>query len=104
MKNWIGIPAKDIDRIIDDAIWSIGTGEDSFSCCALLEFNGENTLNWAVRKAYTHTFGPATDYLDNYGWAFSTEVNLAGRGNYESMANLRVFMLSLFRAAWRDLV
>ena len=100
--NSIGVKAKDIDRIIDRAILAIGTGEDVYSCCALIT-EVEDHLGWAVRKAYTRTFGPVTDYLDNYGYAFATEVHKAIR-NDGNKANFRILMLSLFRAAWRDLV
>ncbi len=102
--NGIGIPARNVDRIIDEAIRRIETGEDVYSCCALLEFNGENILNWAVRRAYTNTFGPVPDYPDNYGYAFVTEVNRATYNNRSKAKDFRVLMLSLFKAAWRDLV
>ena len=101
--NWIGIPAGDIDRIIDKAIRDIGTGEETFSCCALV-VESLDIPGWAVRKAYTNIFGPVVDYQDSYGYAFSTEVARASRGNFGRAADLRVFMLSLFRVAWRDLV
>ena len=100
--NWIGIPARDIDRIIDKAIKRIVTGEEMFSCCAFI--TGLNdTRGWAVRKAYTRTFGPVTSYIDNCGYAFATEVNRA-TNSLNEVGNLRIVMLSLFRAAWRDLV
>ncbi|KKM61420.1 hypothetical protein LCGC14_1531800 [marine sediment metagenome] len=99
--NSIGVRAKDIDRIIDGAIQRIGTGEDKYSCCALMQ-RGESSRSWKVRNAYTHTFSPVTYCPDNYGYAFATEVTRATNPN--TKANFRVFMLSLFRAAWRDLV
>ncbi len=100
--NSIGVRAKDIDRIIDKAIHSIGTGEGKFSCCALTP-TGDDGKGWLVRRAYTRTFAPVMDYIDNYGYAFATEVNHAANSP-ESETNLRVLLLSLFRAAWRDLV
>ena len=101
--NWIGIPARDIDRIIDGAIQRIETGEDVYSCCALIT-KGKYIDDWKVRKAYTKTFGPVTNYLDNYGYAFATEVNRATHKNSSKAKDFRVLMLSLFKAAWRDLV
>ena len=100
--NGIGIPARDVDRIIGKAIQRIGTGEDKYSCCALMQ-RGESSRSWKVRNAYTHTFGPVTYCPDNYGYAFTTEVNRATNSSDEAR-NLRIIMLSLFRAAWRDLV
>ena len=101
--NSIGVRAKDVDRIIDKAIRCIGLGQEVFSCCALIVGGKENnTLSWKVRKAYTRTLGPLTIYPDHYGYAFSVEVRKAtNKGN---KANFRVLLLSLFKAAWRDLV
>ena len=101
--NGIGIPAQDVDRIIDTAILRIETGEHVYSCCALIA-EAEDHSGWAVRKAYTRTFGPVIDYQDNYGYAFATEVNRATYNNRSKAKDFRVLMLSLFRAAWRDLV
>ena len=100
--NGIGIPAQDVDRIIDRAIQLIGTSAHKYSCCALTPV-GDTIQGWKVRKAYTRTFGPVTSYIDNYGYALSMEVSRATYGTPREARNLRVFMLSLFRAAWRDL-
>ena len=100
--NEIGIPARDIDRIINRAIRLIGTGEHKYSCCALTA-EGDLERCWKVRKAYTRTFSPVTDYVDNYGYSFVAEVKCATNSPNEA-ENLRILMLSLFRAAWRDLV
>ena len=102
--NGIGIPARDVDRIIDGAIQRIATGEDVYSCCALTLAGTKDYLDgWKVRAAYTRTFGPVTDYPDNYGYSFATEVNRATYNNRSKAKDFRVLMLSLFRAAWRDL-
>ena len=100
--NWIGTPAQEVDRIIDKAIHNIGTGEGRFSCCALT-LTGYDGKGWTVRRAYIRTFGPVTDYIDNYGYAFATEVSQAANSP-RSEINLRILLLSLFKAAWRDLV
>ena len=100
--NGIGIPVRDVDQIITRAIRRIGTGEDRYSCCALTPAAaGDVGKGWKVRKAYTHTFGPVTDYPDSYGYAFAAEVQQAT--NEDTETDFRVLMLSLFRAAWRDL-
>ena len=99
--NSIGVRAKDIDRIIDKAILGVGLGLETYSCCALTNVKG-CVPSWEVRKAYTRTFGPVTYIPDNYGYTFAAKVSKAtNKGN---RANFRVFMLSLFKAAWRDLV
>ena len=98
--NWIGIPARDVDRIIDKAIQRIGKGRDRYSCCALIEM-GDLEKCWKVRKAYTNAFGPVTEFVDNYGYAFAGAVNLAT--THQTAADFRVLMLSLFRVVWRDL-
>ena len=103
--NSIGVKAGDVDRIIDAAILRIETGEDVYSCCAFMLAGTKDYLDgWKVRKAYTRTFGPVTSYIDNFGYAFSTEVNRATHNNSSKAKDFRVLMLSLFRAAWRDLV
>ena len=99
--NSTGIKAEKIDRIIDKAILGVGLGLETYSCCALSDVRG-CVLGWKVREAYTHAFGPATIYPDNYGYAFATEVHKVT--NDETKANFRILMLSLFKAAWRDLV
>ncbi len=99
--NSTGIKAEKIDRIIDKAIRLIGLGQELYSCCALTDVGGP-PLGWEVRKAYTHAFGPVTIYPDHYGYAFATEVYKVT--NDKTKANFRILMLSLFKAAWRDLV
>ena len=103
--NSIGVKVRDIDRIIDTAILRIETGKDVYSCCALtLAATKDYDDGWKVRKAYTHTFGPVTGYPDNYGYVFVMVVNRATYNNSSKAKDLRILMLSLFRAAWRDLV
>ena len=99
--NGIGISARDIDQIIDRAIQLIGAGEYKYSCCALTAEEDYHKC-WKVRQAYTRIFGPHTDYLDNHGYEFARKVKQAT--NAATVADFRVFMLSLFKAAWRDLV
>ena len=98
--NSIGVKARDIDRIIDKAIRRIGKGEDRYSCCALIE-TGNLEGCWKVRKAYTNAFSPVSKFVDHYGCVFAETVNQAT--TRETAADFRVLMLSLFRAAWRDL-
>ncbi len=99
--NGIGMPARDVDRIIDGAIRDVGLGMKTYSCCALSDA-GEGIQGWEVRKAYTRAFGPVTKYPDHYGYELAVEVSKA---TYKkNKANFRVLMLSLFKAAWRDLV
>jgi len=50
--NSIGVRAKDIDRIIDGAIQRIETGEDVYSCCALIT-QGKRIDDWKVIKDKT---------------------------------------------------
>ena len=98
--NGIGTPAREVDRIIDKAIQLIGTGAHRYSCCALTPAR-DTGAGWKVRKVYTRTFGPATIYPDHFGYVFSSEVQKAAPF---TTLEFRVTMLSLFRAAWRDLV
>ena len=101
--NSIGVRARNVDRIIDKAIQRVGTGEEKYSCCALVIPGTKDYLKgWKIRKAYTRTFGPVTEYVDNFGYAFAVEVNKATYK--DNKANFRILMLSLFKAAWRDLV
>ena len=100
--NLLGIKAAEIDRIIDKAILRIGSGGYKYSCCALARASDDGK-SWAVRRTYTRTFGPVMAYRDNYGYAFATEVSQAANSP-RSEINLRILLLSLFRAAWRDLV
>ena len=100
-----GVEAEKVDEIIDYAIEEINLSLDMFSCCALI-VPGENyDKGWVIRRLYTSTFNDnPLGKTDNYGYGFSNAILEAFPNIGEERRDLRILLLSLFRAAWRDLV
>jgi len=103
--NSIGVKARDIDRIFADAIERIAKGEEEFSCVAIGSLSGysPNLNQLKVRQFYTDALalGPrAKARLDLLGRV----TDHVGYDNNDESQGFRILMLSLVKAAWRDLV
>ena len=103
--NRLGIRAKDIDRIFDNAIRRIAEGEEEFSCCAIesLSHCPINRDRVRVRRFYENAFAPrshAKFHIDLRGRI----ARYVGIDNTDKSQGFRILMLSLVKAAWRDLV
>ncbi|KKL27817.1 hypothetical protein LCGC14_2381420 [marine sediment metagenome] len=103
--NSIGVKARDIDRIFADAIRRIAEREDEFSCVAIspLSNYSHNINQLKVRQFYTDVLalGPrAKARLDLLGRV----IDHVGCDNNDESQGFRILMLSLVKAAWRDLV
>ncbi|KKL91303.1 hypothetical protein LCGC14_1896100 [marine sediment metagenome] len=99
------VEAERADEIIDYAIEQIDLGLDEFSCCALTQPGENYDEGWVIRRLYTTTFNdnPLDGQTDNYGHGFANEINQYSPCR-EERVELRILLLSLFKAAWRDLV
>ena len=103
--NSIGVRAKDIDRIFANAIKRIAEGSAEFSCCAIGAL-GNYTINpdrLKVRQLYVDALAPrprtklSLDLLNRV-------LNHVGLTANDKSQGFRILMLSLVKAAWRDLV
>ncbi len=103
--NSIGVRAKDIDRIFSNAIKQIAEGEQEFSCVAIssLLLNNHNRNRLKVRRLYedTLTSGPCNELSFSL---LCLVINHVGCVNNNKSQGFRILMLSLVKAAWRDLV
>ena len=103
--NSIGVRAKDIDRIFADAIRRIAEGDEEFSCVAI-GARGSYTVTQdqlKVRQFYVYALAPrprAKVHLD----LLTRVTNHAGCTTNDEPQGFRILMLSLVKAAWRDLV
>ena len=101
--NSIGVSAKNIDRIFAGAIRRIAEGEDEFSCCAITRIVPFTKDKTKVKEFYVevlearHPKGWKTDLLMRV-------VNHVGSKMTNESQGFRILMLSLVKAAWRDLV
>ena len=93
-----------VDGILDVAIEDVESGLEEFSCCALTIPGDLYQEGWLVRRVYSKTFTDNVVPHDNYGHAFSEAVLRFSPSNKQERRELRVLLLSLFKAAWRDLV
>lgn len=113
----INLTRKQIDRIFDEAIKAIGTGEETFSCLALLFRN--RTVADLYEKIYGFGLHPApgknstSDRLLYNVMRFASNRQSWKNWDRDSTLtpdeaiiakNLRIVMLSLARVAWRDWV
>ena len=97
----IGVSEQDVDRILDKAIQLIGTGEEKYSCCALTVPSDDYQKGKRIRQVYCDVFTDSQAY-DFGGEDFRKAIeNTTPRNEW---VGLRVLLLSLFLAAWRDLV
>ena len=103
--NSIGVRAKDIDRIFAAAIRRIAEGKEEFSCIAIGSHGSYTVLQarLKVRQFYTDALAPrprskqAIDLLTRI-------TNHVGYNTNDESQGFRILMLSLIKAAWRDLV
>ena len=103
--NSIGVKAKDIDRIFGEAIRRIAEREEEFSCIAIgsLSNYSHNLNQLKVRQFYTDVLAPRPRTkvrLDLLGRV----TDHVGCNNNDESQGFRILMLSLVKAAWRDLV
>ena len=101
--NSIGVRAKDIDRIFGNAIAKIARGEQEFSCCAIGTWDQHNTKQIRVRKFYAYVLAPRPRAKGLLDLLFRVTDHV-GRENNDESQGFRILMLSLVKAAWRDLV
>ena len=101
--NWIGIPARDIDRIFADAIERIAEGDAEFSCCAISTLELHERDASVIRQFYTGVFAPRTGGNRPY-LLLPRVTNHVGVRRTDKSQGFRILMLSLVKAAWRDLV
>ena len=102
--NSLGIRAAEIDRIFDNAIRRIAEGDEEFSCTAIgsLGYYPYNQNQLKVRQFYVDALAARqrakfpTDLL-------SRVTNHVGCKNNDESQGFRILMLSLIKAAWRDL-
>ena len=103
--NSIGVRAKDIDRIFANAIRWIAEGKQEFSCCAIAEginFGGDKLK---VRKFYERVLTTRTNRKMSDDWNLLVWVTkCVGLENTDKSQGFRILMLSLIKAAWRDLI
>ena len=97
----IGVSEQDVDRILDGAIQLIGTGVEVYSCCALTVPGNDYQKGKRIRQVYCAVFGDSQAY-DPMGEVFRMAIENTTPKN--KWVGLRVLLLSLFKAAWRDLV
>ena len=104
--NLNGVEAEKVDEIIDGAIFCVEAGLEEFSCCALTQPGEDYKNGWATRRLYTTTFNdnPLDGHADNYGYGFADGIREACPNTKEERRDFRILLLSLFKAAWRDLV
>ena len=103
--NSIGVRAKDIDRIFADAIERIAEGKQEFSCVAIssLDSCSLNLNRLKVRQFYTGVLAPRPREKGRLDLLTRVTNHVGCEANDESQG-FRVLMLSLVKAAWRDLV
>ena len=101
--NSIGVRAKDIDRIFADAIKRVAKGDDEFSCNAITRLSGFRGVQWKVKDFYVK----ALEARPEKGVRIDLLTRVLYYVGYESTdesQGFRILMLSLVKAAWRDLV
>ena len=105
--NSLGVRAVEIDRIFADAIERIAEGEEEFSCCAIGKLDqyqyarAGNSLK--VRRLYVDTLAPKGDCKPNLD-LLNLVTKHVGCAWSDKSQGFRILMLSLVKAAWRDLV
>ncbi len=103
--NSLGIRAKDIDKIFANAIEQIANGNQKFSCVAI-----GSTINCPtnkdqlkVKKLYVEAFAPRLRSRRSFDLLYRVTTHV-GYNNTDKSQGFRILMLSLVKAAWRDLV
>ncbi len=105
--NSLGIRAREIDWIFADAIERIAEGDEQFSCCAIIridqyQYAGTGNL-LKVRQFYADAFAPRPYAKPPFDLLGRVTDYVGYKKNDESQG-FRILMLSLVKAAWRDLV
>ena len=90
-----GLSARKVDAVFDKTIKLVGEDLEEYSCIALHKFD----VVGVVRNFYTDIMSPN----DSFGYDLAHNIESAYK-TQENRKNLRVVMLSLVKAAWRDLV
>ena len=105
--NSLGVRAVEIDRIFADAIERIAEGEEEFSCCAIgrLDQNQYDRISnpLKVRQLYVDALAPKPRTKPPLDLLTRVTDHVSATNNDKSQG-FRILMLSLVKAAWRDLV
>ena len=104
--NSIGVKARDIDRIFADAIERIAKGEEEFSCVAIGSLSGysPNLNQLKVRQFYTDVLALGPRAKVRLADLLCRVIDHVGCDNNDESQGFRILMLSLVKAAWRNLV
>ena len=98
------IRAKRIDRIFSNAIAKIANGEQEFSCCAIgTLFGRRDRQSLTIRQFYADVFASRPGAKPPHELLFRVTDHVGARYADKSQG-FRILMLSLVKAAWRDLV
>ena len=97
------IRAEKIDRIFSNAIAKIANGEQQFSCCAITTFDQLDRDALIIRQFYTDVLAPRPSAKTPVDLLVRVTNHVGSRRTNKSQ-DFRILMLSLIKAAWRDLV
>ena len=103
--NRLGIRAREIDQIFDNAIRRIAEGDEEFSCVAIgsLSHYPNTQSQLKVRQLYMEAFAQRLRTKRSLDLLGRVTEHVGCHNNDESQG-FRILMLSLVKAAWRDLV
>ena len=103
--NSIGVKVKDIDRIFANAIRRIAEGDEEYSCCAIgkLDQFAKSPGTLEVRQLYVDALAPRPRSKRSHN-LLCRVIDYVGHDNNDESQGFRILMLSLVKAAWRDLV
>ena len=101
--NSIGVKAEKIDRIFANAIAKIANGKQEFSCCAISTLSEHERDALIIREFYTDVLDPRPSAKLPLSLLLRV-MNHVGYDNTDKSQGFRILMLSLIKAAWRDLV
>ena len=99
----IEIRAEKIDRIFSNAIAQIANGKQEFSCSAIAILYQYKRDALAIREFYTDVFAPRPGEERSSDLLFRVSDHV-GIPRTDKSQGFRILMLSLVKAAWRDLV
>ena len=97
------IRGEKIDRIFSNAIAKIANGEQEFSCCAITTFDQLCGDALIIRQFYTDMLAPRQGVNPSVDLLVRV-TNHVGIRRTDKSQGFRILMLSLVKAAWRDLV
>ena len=101
--NSIGVKASEIDEIFTEAIRRIAERKDEFSCCAIGTRYRRTQNTDIVGRFYVEAFSQRS-HKERPLTLLNRVSNHAGWQNDDESQGFRILMLSLIKAAWRDLV